>query len=397
MRSHRIALGELLAPCLGIVRDRGVFRLQQLERLGAAIELDGARERCGERKLFRTRERLQCCVRLGIDANHPTRHGCSVVDTTVHVKHTRAMLSLVHRLAAPLSRFVDHLWWFSDVPAHEKERIIPCGTFELVVNLADDEFRIYDAVDSQRCTRFAGAMVSGAYSHAFVIDTREHASVIGAHFKPGGALPFLSGMSLDALADSHVELETLWGRRARVLREQLCLATSATRRFQILEQALLERLSDPFEHDPAACAALQLLSRGRKVREVAAELAVSHRKLIEVFTAEIGLTPKLFARVTRFQRAVALAQSAREPDWSELALESGYFDQSHLIRDFNAFSGLSPAVFRRQRNLPVKDHHVAIPGPADANSSNTLRPVDSRLVATRHRASATIDSHSRER
>ena len=100
------------------------------------------------------------------------------------------MLSLVHRPAEPLARFVDHLWSFSDVPTHDMERIIPCGTFELVVNLDENEFRIYDAVDWHRCTRFAGAIVSGAYSHAFVIDTREHASVIGAHFKPGGALPF---------------------------------------------------------------------------------------------------------------------------------------------------------------------------------------------------------------
>jgi AraC-like DNA-binding protein len=306
------------------------------------------------------------------------------------------MLSLVHRPAAPLSRFVDHLWSFSDVPAHERERIIPCGTLELVVNLDEDEFRIYDAVDGPCCTRFAGAMVSGAYSRAFIIDTREHASVIGAHFKPGGALAFLSGLPLGALADTHVELETLWGRRARQLREELCLATSATRRFQILEQALLERLSDPFEHDPTVRSALQLLGRGRKVREVAADLAVSHRKLIGNFTAEIGLTPKLFARVTRFQRAVVRAQSAPEPQWSELALEAGYFDQSHLIRDFKAFSGVSPAVFRRQRKLPVKDHHVAIPPPAGVNSSNTSGPLDRKLVATRQRGSAGTESRSRE-
>jgi AraC-like DNA-binding protein len=282
------------------------------------------------------------------------------------------MLSLVHRPAAPLSRYIDHLWSFSDVPVHERERIIPSGTLELVVNLDEDEFRIYDAVDTERCTRFAGAMVSGPYSHAFAIDTREHASVIGAHFRPGGAVPFLSGLSLNVLADTHVELERLWGRDARELREKLCLATSPRRRFQILEQALLDRLCERSAHPSAVGAALQLLGGGRKVRDVAAELAMSHRKLIDVFTAQVGLTPKLFARVTRFQRAVALAQSAREPDWSELALEAGYFDQSHMTRDFTAFSGFTPTVFRRQRNLPLKDNHVAIPG-----MSMEIRPIHS--------------------
>jgi AraC-like DNA-binding protein len=300
------------------------------------------------------------------------------------------MLSLVHRPAAPLSRFVDHLWSFSDVPAHEKERIIPSGTLELVVNLDEDEFRIYDATDCERHTRFAGAMISGAYSRPFVIDTREHASVIGAHFRPGGALPFLSGLPLDALADSHVELETLWGPGARELREKLCLATSPTRRFQILEQALLEHLCDPPEHHPGVGIALELLGRGHKVREVAADLAMSHRKLIRVFTSQVGLTPKVFARVARFQRAVALAQSAHEPEWSELALEAGYFDQSHLTRDFSAFSGLPPAVFRRQRNLPAKDNHVALPERVDANSSNTARRSDWRVMSTRQHSLARL-------
>jgi len=299
------------------------------------------------------------------------------------------MLSLVQRPAAPLARFVDHLWSFSDVPAHEKERIIPCGTLELVINLDEDEFRIYGAEESQRCTRFAGAMVSGAYSRPFVIDTREHASVIGVHFKPGGALAFLAGMPLDALADAHVELETLWGRHARELREELCLAPSAPRRFQILERALLERLSDSFEPDPTVRAALQSLSGGRKVREVAADLAVSHRKLLQIFSAGVGMTPKVFARVARFQRAVSLAQAASEPEWSQLALAAGYFDQSHMIRDFSAFSGFSPAVFRRQRELPVKEHHVAL-APADANSSNTFRPLAPKLTATRHSPGRTV-------
>jgi AraC-like DNA-binding protein len=214
------------------------------------------------------------------------------------------------------------------VPDHERERIIPSGTLELVVNLDEDEFRIYDA-DSQRCTRFAGAILSGPYSHAFAIDTREHASVIGVHFRAGGALPFLSGLSLDALTDAHVELQTLWGRHARELREKLCLATSARRRFQILEQALLDRLCDRFALDPAVGAALELLGRRRKVSEVAADLAMSHRKLIDIFTAQVGLTPKLFARVARFQRAVAMAQSAREPEWPDIALEAGLRSVPH--------------------------------------------------------------------
>jgi hypothetical protein len=179
------------------------------------------------------------------------------------------MISLKHTPGAPLSGFVDSLWLFSDAPLHAKERIVPSGTLELVINLHEDEFRIYDPVDVEHCKRFSGVMVSGAYRGSFVIDTREHASVMGVHFKPGGALPFL-GAPPGALADAHADLEVLWGRRrASELRERLCAAAAPARRFRILEKALLERLLLPVRRHAAVQAALHQLGHGRSVRAAA--------------------------------------------------------------------------------------------------------------------------------
>lgn len=72
------------------------------------------------------------------------------------------------------------------------------------------------------------------------------------------------------------------------------------------------------------------------------------------------MTPKLFARVRRFQRAISLAGQAPTVNWARLAADCGYFDQSHLIRDFVAFSGLTPADYLRWRTPHVKDLHVAV-------------------------------------
>jgi hypothetical protein len=117
---------------------------------------------------------------------------------------------------AALSGCIDKLWCLSDAPCHARERIVPSGTLELVINLHEDEIRIYGDVDSAHCRRLSGAIVSGAYDRFFVIDTREHAAVIGVHFKPGGAGPFI-GVPAGALANTHVDLEALWGRAARHL------------------------------------------------------------------------------------------------------------------------------------------------------------------------------------
>jgi len=269
------------------------------------------------------------------------------------------MLYLVRHPAPPLSAFVANLWCFSDAPPHARERIVPSGTLELVVNLHEDEFRIYCSLDTKLPRRFSGAIVSGAYSGFFGIDTREHASVIAVHFKPGGALPFL-GVPPGALADEHVDLETLWGRRARELRERLCAAVSVEERFRILEVELVGRLARPFRRHGAVRVALDRLGRaGTSVSEIAAEVGLSHRRLIEVFTTEIGMTPKLFERVRRFQRAWALARRVDSPDWSRLAIECGYFDQSHLIRDFTQFAGFSPSQLLRRAGPRTKDFHVA--------------------------------------
>jgi AraC-like DNA-binding protein len=105
--------------------------------------------------------------------------------------------------------------------------------------------------------------------------------------------------------------------------------------------------------------ALDRLERCDAVGDVSEELGLSRRRLIEVFTADVGMTPKLFSRVRRFHRAFA-AMKSRTRSWSELALDCGYCDQSHLIRDFNAFAGASPADIARHREESVKDHHVAL-------------------------------------
>ena len=272
------------------------------------------------------------------------------------------MIYLSHAPGPPLAEFIEYFWHLNDAPAHARERILPSGTLELVVNLHEDEFRIYDPADPGRCRRFSGTLVSGAYRGYFVVDTREHASIVGVHFKAGGALPFL-GLPLGELADRHVDLASLWGPTAVELRDRLCSAPEPKSRFRILEEALARRLSSAVPLHGAVRAALDRLTcGGTGVRQVASDLELSHRRFIELFSREVGMTPKRFARVLRFQSAMALARSGPRPDWAPLALDFGYFDQAHMIRDCVDFSGLPPGTLLRHGSVPVKESHVAMVG-----------------------------------
>lgn len=261
-----------------------------------------------------------------------------------------------YKPSPPLDALVENLWSLADAPAHARERIVPSGTFELVVNLDEDEVRVYEPDGTVR--RHAGAVVSGAFTRSFVVDTREHASLIGVHFKPGGARAFL-GTRADELTDAHVELAALWSPAAAGrLRDALCSAASAAERLAILERTLREHLVPSLAGRRFARA---LAARHRApLAEVAEHIGRSQRSFIDVFSAEVGMTPKLFLRIRRFQRAFALAGQACESGWAQIALDCGYCDQSHLIRDFVDFAGVTPAEYARRRSAPVKCDHIAL-------------------------------------
>ena len=271
----------------------------------------------------------------------------------------------VHAPPPPLAGLVDYFWSLTDAPEHSRERVIPSGTIEIVFNLHEDEFRIERPADGgEQSARFRGAIVSGPYGRAFGVETRAHASIVGVHFKPGGAAGVL-GPPVGALADTHVELEALWGRRAIELRERLSAAADPAQRFAILEQAMIGALSPSVEMRGEVAFALDGLGApGVAIGAVAREVRLSHRRFIQLFTERVGMTPKRYAKVRRFQRALDRLNGDAAPAWAQVALECGYFDQAHLCRDWAELTGLSPAEFLRLRSVPVKENHVALPEPA---------------------------------
>lgn len=224
---------------------------------------------------------------------------------------------------------------------------------ELVFNLDDDELGFYDAGQPASRNTFSGAVFSGAHARPLFVETRRH--VLGVHFKPGGAFRFL-GVPATELAHAHADVESLWGNSTQDLRAQLCAAASPARRFRALEKALVARLAHTLDEHRAVRAALNILEReagAARTRDLAAHLGLSQRHFIKLFSQQVGVTPKQFGRVQRFQHAVDLARRSSTPDWADIAAACGYFDQSHFIHDFQSHSGLSPAEFHHQRHERV--------------------------------------------
>jgi AraC-like DNA-binding protein len=237
----------------------------------------------------------------------------------------------------PLSAFVDLIWHYRMPPApHRFERILPSGDMSIVVNLTGGGLRAGDET-------FPGALVCGAFSEYFTIDIAQQAYTLGIHFKPGGAAPFLK-LPAGELEGRHVALDDVWGADAAELHDKLLHAGSAEMRFDLVERVLRQRLGARDPH-PATAYALREIEGEATVADLADRIGLSAKRLADVFRADVGLTPKRYRRVRRFQRALRRLNEGKQVDWADFALDCGYYDQPHFIRDFQAFSGLNPSSY----------------------------------------------------
>ena len=196
------------------------------------------------------------------------------------------------------------------------------------------------------------AFAVGMMSRAIVVASAQPVATVAVRFKPGMAGAFLAA-PLHALTDHRAGIDLLWGRGdADRLADALWTGALTDRqRIALIETQLLRRLRG---HAPAAAgealvrralAAIDTSGGAARIDELAGRLGVSRQHLAACFRAQVGLSPKLYARIRRFRRATAALKAAPAPDWARLALDCGYFDQSHLIHDFQEFAGSAPLGF----------------------------------------------------
>jgi AraC-like DNA-binding protein len=207
-------------------------------------------------------------------------------------------------------------------------------------------------------------MVSGIQSRAIPVDGASIGSVICVPFNAGGAFCFLR-CAADELKDAHVPLESLWGRAATDLRERLLDAAPADR-FRVLEQSLIQQLDEDKVLHPAVRIAIREFGTApwRTIRSVVQQVGMSERRLIQLFKQQVGTTPKQYCRIQRFQRALHRIERSGPPNWAGLALDCGYFDQSHFVNEFRALAGMSPTQYL-SRTRTHRNHVIA----ADSTTS----------------------------
>jgi hypothetical protein len=135
------------------------------------------------------------------------------------------MIFCRHIPKPPLAQHIAWLWFYEGLnPAHRREHVLPDGTFEFIVDLCHEPRKLFRRRPPRDYQSFRRGWLSGTHSEYIVIDALPNSSMIGAHFKPGGAAPFL-GIPAQEVADAVVQMDEIWGQSALELREQLLAAS----------------------------------------------------------------------------------------------------------------------------------------------------------------------------
>jgi AraC-like DNA-binding protein len=254
-------------------------------------------------------------------------------------------------LAAPLSEFVECVWTLRAPrrPAGAPpERIFPDGCVEVIVQL--DE-RARSLRDAGRFELQPSAFLIGPLRGPLLLEPAGPMHSFGIRFRPGRAAPFLP-FGVDRLAGAETPVADAFGRDGGQLAEEIGNAPTDALRVEIARAFLLRRLERAVRPPsrPVSAAVRRMIGptpRRMSVSALARESGWSVRQLERRFRSETGLTPRLLARIVRFQRVFRAVDADGGSDWVSVALDCGYADQPHLIREFREFTGQTPAAFER--------------------------------------------------
>lgn len=248
-----------------------------------------------------------------------------------------------------LADVVATLWFGEGQVAYQRDRILPSGQSQLLINLGPPQYRIEPGPPERRVP-FVDIWYSGLHQGPIDTEAPHGNALLGVAFSARGSYPWL-GPQLEGLADRIIALADALGDGVLALRERLLNTPSTAERFSIVEQWLIARLTPRQAVHPAVRWAVdRIAASGGKVpvAQLATQTGYTRKHLATLFLHQVGMTPKALCRIHRFRGALALLDGATQVPWAELADQCGYYDQSHLINEFRSFSGLSPVELLRQ-------------------------------------------------
>ena len=258
----------------------------------------------------------------------------------------RLMTYLEFAPSLPLRGIVDRIW-FLEAPGEAlgADPIPPDGHTEIIVHAGVPFLELTGGGSPRAQDR---VLLAGQTTRAVDVRPGGYARMVGARLRPDGARR-LFPLPQRELTDGIHALGQIDRRLARRLADDVADRPSPAAMAAALDAALVAALPAHAAASPASAAVSLALARRGLVRvdDLAAHAGVGARQLERLFQSEVGLSPKMLLRVTRFQQVLrALREGTSHSRWAAVAADCGFYDQSHFIRDFKSFVGMAPSAWR---------------------------------------------------
>lgn len=252
---------------------------------------------------------------------------------------------LYERIIPPLSLsgLIDCYWVVeSNDQTIQSQKIIPDGYPEIIFHY-DDPYRINISGEWELQSH---TLLAGQIRNHFLLENTGASGMIGVKFKPAGITELFS-ISMKDFTDVVVDLDSVLGEEFQSISEFMLSQTPYSKKIDQLNYFFLEKKNKMKKNGNEVREALDIIFRENgviSVSELISELAINERKIERLFNKFVGLTPKFYSRIIRFNYIFQLIQK-QQLSWSEVAHLSGYYDQSHFISNFQEFTGEDPSSY----------------------------------------------------
>jgi len=265
------------------------------------------------------------------------------------------MILQIHTPAFPLREFVKHFIYFEGFdPIHNIDRFLPDGNTEIIIELSENIQCIYDNETLTELQTCRHAWVSGVRTQPITIPSGRGTKKLIVAFKKGKALPF-NKIPMHELADRVVDADIIFGNKFHGFREQLLASVSVHQMFLLTEKFLLQQAGDSLCADTQSkCVEFGVTHITNQpnilvFQQFSSKIGYSQKHFIDLFKKQVGISPKRYLKIMRFQKALSEIEANKAIDWSRIAMESGFYDQAHFIGDFKNFSGFTPNQYMKRK------------------------------------------------
>ena len=257
------------------------------------------------------------------------------------------MIFETHEPPAPFNDLIESIFHFKDFqPDHSIERVIPTGHVFLIFELDGMERRTYNSESLEPEATFRKAWVSGLHHDHLSISAHDDSEMFVVQFKAFGAYPFLQ-LPMYEIANRVVPGDQFSHHHLFNMRQQLFDGATSDDKFAVADDWLAANFDQSLSPPQSIIDIVALLQSqpAAKLKEVVESFDGTQKHLISQFKKYVGITPKQYQRVLRFNDVFVQMQGDQFLSWSDIAYRCGYSDQSHFIREFKTFSGFIPEHF----------------------------------------------------